>query len=72
VWIPLCVASSAGGASAETRPTALRPLERSVLAEMNGVRRQHGLLPLRFSAGLAGAARQHSTEMAEDGYFRYS
>jgi uncharacterized protein YkwD len=72
VWIALCVASSAGGASAETRATALRPLERSVLAEMNGVRRQHGLLPLRFSAGLAGAARQHSTEMAEDGYFRYS
>jgi uncharacterized protein YkwD len=70
MWIALCVASSAGGASAETRATALRPLERSVLAEMNGVRRQHGLLPLRFSAGLAGAAPHHSTEMAEDGYFR--
>jgi uncharacterized protein YkwD len=48
------------------------PLERSDLAEMNDARRQHGLLPLQLSAGLAGAARQHSTEMAEDGYFRHN
>lgn len=68
----LCAASSAGGASAETRAPALHLLERSVLAKMNGVRHEHGLLTLRFSAGLAGAARHHSREMAEDGYFRHN
>ena len=71
VWVALCVASPAGGASAETHAPALHLLERSVQAKMNGVRREHGLLPLRFSAGLAAAARHHSREMAEDGYFRH-
>jgi uncharacterized protein YkwD len=67
-----CVATSAGEANAEARATALRPLERSVLSEMNTVRRQHGLVPLRFSAGLEAGARQHSTEMANRGYFRHT
>ena len=71
VLVALCVASSAGGASAETHSTVVHLLERSVLGKMNGVRRQHGLLSLRFSAGLAGAARHHSREMAKDGYFRH-
>ena len=72
VGVALCVASSAGGASAETHATAVHLLERSVLVKMNGVRREHGLLPLRFSTGLASAARHHSREMAEDGYFRHN
>lgn len=68
----LCVASAAGAASGAARATALRPLERSLLSEINGVRREHGLVPLRFSAGLAAAARQHSTEMADRGYFSHT
>lgn len=72
VSLLLCVATSAGAANAEARATALRPLERSVLTEMNAVRSQHGLVPLRFSAGLAAAARQHSTEMANRGYFGHT
>jgi uncharacterized protein YkwD len=72
VLLSLCVATSAGVGNAETRATALRPLERSVLAETNALRRQHGLMPLRFSAGLAAAARYHSMEMANRGYFRHS
>jgi uncharacterized protein YkwD len=43
-----------------------------VLSEMNTVRRQHGLVPLRLSAGLEAGARQHSTEMANRGYFRHT
>jgi uncharacterized protein YkwD len=70
VW--LCVAAWPVAANAEARASALRPLERSVLTEMNGLRRQHGLVPLRFSAGLAAAARHHSTEMANRGYFRHN
>jgi len=44
-------------------------LERSVLLEVNALRREYDLVPLRFSAGLATAARHHSTEMAKRGYF---
>jgi len=69
--VGLCVPASSVAANAETRATALHPLERSVLAEMNGLRRQYGLMPLRFSSGLGAAARQHSTEMANRGYFRH-
>ena len=47
--VGLCVATSVGAANAETPSTALRPLERSVVTEMNGLRREHGLLPLRLS-----------------------
>jgi uncharacterized protein YkwD len=72
VGVGLCVATSAGAANAKTASTALRPLERSVVMEMNGLRREHGLLPLRLSAGLAAAARHHSMEMAKRGYFHHN
>ena len=61
--------------AAPAQATAERPaivphlLERGVLTEVNALRRQHGLVPLRRSSGLAAAARQHSTEMANRGYF---
>jgi uncharacterized protein YkwD len=67
--VGLCVATSQASANAETRATALRPLERSVLSQVNGLRREYGLVPLRFSARLTSAAREHSTEMAKRGYF---
>lgn len=72
VSVMLCVAPSAGAGTAEARVTPLLPLERSLLTELNAVRRQHGLVELRSSAGLAAAARQHSTEMASRGYFRHT
>jgi uncharacterized protein YkwD len=72
VSVGLCVVSSPAAATAETRATVLRPLERSVLSDVNGLRRQYGFVPLRFSAGLAAAARHHSTEMANRGYFHHS
>jgi uncharacterized protein YkwD len=65
----LCVATSPAAANAETATTVLRPLERSILTKVNAVRRQHGLAQIRLSAGLAAAARHHSTEMASRGYF---
>jgi uncharacterized protein YkwD len=43
-----------------------------VLAQMNTIRRSHGLVPLRLSTPLAAAARQHSSSMAESGYFSHS
>jgi uncharacterized protein YkwD len=65
------VAAPAAGPSAEP-PTVVRPLQRSVIEQLNAVRREHGLLPLRVAAGLAAAAREHSLEMARLGYFSHS
>jgi hypothetical protein len=64
----------AAPAHAIADPPAIVPhrLERGVLIEVNALRRQHGLVPLRRSASLAAAARQHSTEMANRGYFGHS
>ncbi len=67
----LWVAASPAGASSQ-RPTAsLSTLEGGVLADINALRKEHGLAPLRLSARLSAAARQHSTEMAARGYFSH-
>jgi uncharacterized protein YkwD len=50
---------------------SLSPLEAGVLADINAFRRSHHLRPLALSAGLESAARQHSHEMAVDGYFAH-
>ena len=52
--------------------TAMRALESRVLVDMNRVRAQHGLAPLRLSPRLNVAASQHSREMARVGYFSHS
>ncbi len=59
-------------ATAERPAIVPRLLEQGVLTKVNALRRQHGLVPLRRSSGLAAAARQHSTEMANRGYFGHS
>jgi uncharacterized protein YkwD len=64
-----CVAASPAAGTFDEQPTVVRPLQRSIMAELNAVRRQHGLRSLRVAAGLAAAARQHSLEMARLGYF---
>ena len=46
-------------------------LEQGVLADINSLRAQHGLAPLRISSRLSSAARQHSAEMAARGYFSH-
>jgi uncharacterized protein YkwD len=68
----LWVVASPAGATADQRATAMRTLEQGVLANLNTLRRHHGLVPLRFSSGLAAAARHHSTDMASHGYFSHS
>jgi uncharacterized protein YkwD len=46
-------------------------LEQDVLANVNLLRHQHGLAALRLSSKLAAAARSHSAEMAQRGYFSH-
>jgi uncharacterized protein YkwD len=50
---------------------ALTPLEQGILMDVNTVRREHGLPPLRVSPALTAAARQHSDSMAAAGYFSH-
>ena len=54
------------------RPAAsLSSLEQGVLADINAFRTQHKLVPLRLSASLTTAAREHSQQMGEQGYFAH-
>jgi uncharacterized protein YkwD len=72
VGLTYCAVALPAAGKFDEPPTLMRPLQRSIMADLNAVRRQHGLLPLRAAAGLAAAARQHSLEMARLGYFDHS
>ena len=69
--IGLWVVASPAGASSQRPTTSLSTLEQGVLADINSLRKEHGLAPLRLSASLSAAARQHSSEMAGRGYFSH-
>jgi uncharacterized protein YkwD len=64
VLATLLVAAPAGAAPMSSG-------ERSVLAEMNRVRAQHGLAPLRFDATLQRAARAHTRSMVARNVFAH-
>jgi uncharacterized protein YkwD len=70
----LCAAvfASAGSAGRSSPHVALTALESGVLHDLNAIRTQHGLVPLRLNAELTTAATQHSREMGADGYFQHS
>jgi uncharacterized protein YkwD len=69
----LAVAGPAGAASGGDQRTlsSVAALNTQVLASVNQVRVQHGLVPLTLSVKLSAAALQHSSEMAKDGYFTH-
>ena len=46
-------------------------LDSRLLVQLNALRAQHGLRPLRLSHRLGAAADRHSLEMANDGYFAH-
>jgi uncharacterized protein YkwD len=70
--VGLWVVASPAGASSQRPAASLSSLEQGVLADINTLRRQHGLAPLRVSVSLSAAARQHSSEMAVRGYFSHN
>src|SRR3954447_19106431 len=51
---------------------ALSSLESGVLSELNMVRAQHGLQPVKINARLTAAAAEHSKEMGTSGYFEHN
>jgi uncharacterized protein YkwD len=62
----------AASAAPGHRQTALSPLESGVLVDINAFRRAHHLQPLRINLRLNAAAREHTLEMARDGYFDHA
>ena len=67
----LGVAAAGAGAAAKPARTlaAADRLEGQVLVELNRIRRQHGLVPLRVSRPLSSAADVQSRSMATYGFF---
>jgi uncharacterized protein YkwD len=63
--VPAAVHSATGARATETA------LESSVLAELNGIRQRNGLRPLKLNNALTAAARQHTFEMLDAGYFEH-
>ncbi len=73
-----CVSLLLGVTTAAASPTqprasaaSLTVLEQGVLADINAFRAQHKLAPLSLSAPLTTSAREHSQEMAAQGYFAH-
>jgi uncharacterized protein YkwD len=75
--VAICLSLAVAGAAtaSPSHPTrqrvALSSLEQGVLADLNAIRVQHHLVPLRLSAALTTSAREHSQEMATKGYFAH-
>jgi len=65
-------ALAAPGASAKSSDVYERRwLETRLMQAVSNVRVEHGQASLRFNGRLAAAARQHSTEMIDEGYFAH-
>lgn len=64
------VAAPTAGARS-TRHAQRHLAARSVVAQINVVREEHGLRPLRLVRSLSSAAGAHSTEMGTRGYFSH-
>ena len=73
VGIIAATALLAPAASAAPRQShaALSPLESGVLVDINNFRRANNLAPLKLNLRLTQAARAHTDEMAQQGYFAH-
>jgi uncharacterized protein YkwD len=69
--VGLWAGAAPAGTTGQRPASAMGALEQDVLANVNLLRLQHGLGALRLSSKLAAAARSHSTEMAQRGYFSH-
>jgi uncharacterized protein YkwD len=49
----------------------LTVLESGILQELNAIRREHGLVPLKLNVRLTTASVQHSRDMVARGYFKH-
>lgn len=70
--VGLWVAATPARATSQAPTNAMASLEQGVLAKINGFRRANGLAPVRLSRSLTAAARFHSAEMAQRGFFGHN
>jgi uncharacterized protein YkwD len=70
--VALSLVVAPAGATADQPRSGMRSLEQGLLAQLNTLRRQHGLSQLRLSTPLTAAARHHSNEMATRGFFSHT
>jgi len=68
--VTLLVASSAPASTGRTAAID-RALDSSLVEQINQLRAQHGLAPLRTSVALERAATAHTREMVAGGYFAH-
>jgi uncharacterized protein YkwD len=66
------LAAPAAQSSKAGNRVVLSSLESGVLSQLNKIRAQHGLQPVKISARLTASAAQHSREMGADGYFAHN
>ncbi|MDX6452040.1 MAG: hypothetical protein QOH16_2089 [Gaiellaceae bacterium] len=66
------LAAPAAQSGQATTHVTMSSLESGVLSELNTIRAQHGLQPVKVSARLTASAAQHSAEMGADGYFEHT
>jgi uncharacterized protein YkwD len=66
------LAAPAAQSSKARDRAALSSLESRVLSDLNRIRAQHGLHPVKINARLTAAAAQHSKEMGASGYFEHN
>jgi uncharacterized protein YkwD len=72
VLVALVAAAAAPAGVPSSRGEAqMGTLETGVLKQLNAVRAQYGLTPVKLSASLSAAAASHSQEMGLDGYFEH-
>ena len=69
--VPLSVAAAGAATHPARAVTASDRLESQVLASLNAIRRQHGLVPLKLSRPLSTAADVHSRAMGTYGFFAH-
>ena len=61
----------AASAAPQRAHANLSSLESGVLSQINVFRRNHHLAPLALNVKLGAAAREHTVQMAQDGYFAH-
>jgi uncharacterized protein YkwD len=65
-------AAGLAGAAKTSSSVRLTSLDRTLLVQINAVRRAHALRPLKISAALSTVADEHTAEMGQAGYFAHT
>jgi uncharacterized protein YkwD len=68
----IAAAAAPAGVPASQGDAQMATLATGVLKQLNAVRTQYGLMPLKLNASLTAAAVSHSQEMGVDGYFEHN